>query len=389
MNSSWSSVNQVEQMQGGALLSMEHVLLDYDGPKIATFTRGDTRYLGVAADNDDYFERWILARVSSVQLRGIGKGEVGFFASLFNQEDLIVADIQYGQSITHWRLVSRSIIPVEMLPQENASAPPIDIAAVQKVAVPIPLEFKRCFVFDGMSVSSKGMPFTSLSGLMSSTQRLWSAIHQDKAGLATKRGKTANASSADLYFNAKFTGSFGIGIATEGDAIFDSIASEYSVIIRKGMDRKLFTEYLRDKSGNPRLLSALCNHIEEITKCGVDVLCRWDSDDIVFQRSSAGRMLEWAKREINVSTTKVIRGHLVALNIRVGSFTFMAADEEDSIVQGHIDPKLLLQLSDKAETPVSLSVFYNATVEEMPSDSQMVEKSKYLLVDLKRYELNS
>jgi len=103
-------------------VSLDEILLDFQGPQIAVWSIGGTTHLGVASDEQDDMVRWLAAPLTTHELHAIRLGTMAL-RDVLSQSHLVVIDQNGKGDVTLYGAISLADVPENAFPEHGAPLP--------------------------------------------------------------------------------------------------------------------------------------------------------------------------------------------------------------------------------------------------------------------------
>jgi hypothetical protein len=229
--------------------TLEHVLLEYDGPQVVTARdQYESRYLGVAVDDSDDGEsiRWVYSQISDMEFDAIVSGGATLRDAL-EDDTVFVADVRVDGGIVEnvWR-VNGADVPPGALPRSGSF---------------LPLSVQQRFIHkrsaqptvrvSGKTIKDSKISFGDLGYACTRKQDLWNALF-GSAYFKTKKVPS------DRYVGGEFlpstmlvagtgSGSFVINVQPADETIFAKISDEYKKLLEMGTDETAIRQTFGDQ----------------------------------------------------------------------------------------------------------------------------------------------
>ncbi len=327
---------------------IETVLMEYDGPQLATFRDSKIRFLGVVSDEDRYARRWLQATISDLEIDALRSGSHAM-RQVFMKENLWVVDQDHnGNYINSW-IVQYSDLPEFSLPAPAAVLPDFAIEELDEL---VGSNRRRG---NGLAVGGKGVidntiDMMALSKLSGSFQKFCTEVASAIAG-ENRSIFPIGWSASDLSrLRAVATppGSFSISIDPVNAAAFRKIIDEYQALVFACNDNERLIP----------LLSRLRFHVEQsygkfiksISDNGLEVLATFERKSVFMNDVCARHIQETIqvqRRQPSTRTEEVpMIGSFVGLSLgpRSGSFELRNLDTGRRI-KGQLSHDIFIRLS--------------------------------------------
>lgn len=226
MRHNWSSLDEAELNLD--VYEWDEILIDFNGPQVATLTCGDDLFLGVAADEQDHTVRWVLAPMTPREMAALSHGLLGTL-DVFKKDALRVLDLDLQQErfVSAWAGVSVDELDTSALPDPNAK--------LDRFMESRPLaQDQRRFILDSPAMDDAGIDFKTLSRVLSDAQRVWSSIAQALEDEPTARGTLPQEirQKSKLRTRALRAGSIIIDVSTtEHEDLHEKVAGVFADLI--------------------------------------------------------------------------------------------------------------------------------------------------------------
>lgn len=333
---------------------LEQVLVEYDGPQVATFRGPEGLCLGVAADEDEHLIRWICSQITNTEYRALLDGAVSIRDALLKPQVYVLDVHSDGRVVSEWQFEGPAL-DESVIPDRDAKLP----KAVRQALASSPLQTPEIRID---SVRTQKIGFASLADLLSSVQRLWLAIAhvREQRPLGNKgRWSPALTEKSMLSLSGAAAGSLILQVEPADPSTFETVAETFECLTQasdsaEGLARELNPLGPRVQGRYAELLSHLAKH-------GLQMLSRRPGGGSAFLASHfATRILsslpkESTKEPHTIST----EGYFIAFNTRNQTYEFydMIGDET---YHGSVHPEVFL---DNLSVGVGSGTFHRVEIE--------------------------
>jgi len=385
MRDTWKLPAQEELLLPDAL---ERVLVEYDGPQIATFTSYEGLLLGVASDDDGGAVRWLAAPITGTELKALALGVVAL-RDLLVKPTMYVFDRAHEGGISHlWRCVDYHFADLD-LPEVGAKLPE---AARDHLRSELGLEDfvdSPALWLDSPQLASKGVGFRALSELLSVLQRLWNAI-ADTFGRDGPRTKGAWSQElvehAALNLASAGAGSLLLRLNPADGALFDQVAARFEELAAAGDDQAALLRVMQRLG--PRAGARYGELLDKLHTHDMQLLSRRSDGCAFISATMAPRVLDALPtgEAAEALGTMPAVGYFVALDTRAGTFQFYDVSAEETYA-GAIAPDVLatndeVAVGSGATYAITLDVYGHATVKRTLTHSYALRQIEERLGDV-------
>ncbi len=334
------------------------VIIDFDGPRIALWSRENTLYLGVAADEDSEAVRWIAGRISEHEKRALLSGAITVYDALA-KNSLAVFDCVLNGDISQYNYISLSDVPLDALPDVDALLPAAVLEAYQSTSHEASLQHPPRFILDGDS-GMKERSLRVLCDFLGPLQKLFDALGQRLEAEPTARGSVEKGVRlrTELCVTAVSAGSAVIDLATSDQFLFTRIIHEIRSLALLGRDKTEISDIL--VALGPRVRSIYSDLVATIDKHDVSVFCEGSTAGAYLSTSLARRAKQYLTTEPETDSEEIdLSGYFIAFDTRAGTFEF-APDDDEEIYKGTVAKDCL---DDNEKVVVGRGICYVVGVE--------------------------
>lgn len=348
---------------------MELVLIDYDGPQLALFKdRSRQRYIGLATNAEDHATRWIQAPVSLLEIEALCDQGITM-RNVVCKPELEVIDYIDDRPKRSWRIRPEQV-PTGVLPVVGAQLPKvIGKFAKEQLRLRPRVAEEPMFRVAGRVVRDHQITFIGLGVVTQALQRLWSAIADIElpATAFTAEAMDRRHDATTLVMAASARGSFGLKIATNDQAAFETIGSRYKQLV--GVNPEAEPELL---SGLPTtVLKALQDFLKTMEDHGIELLANWRSEAAYVGAPQAERLRPAVARlvrarkarnsEAEPGSSRTFRGYFEGFNLNTKKFDFFDSTN-DQRLNGTIASDLAKNVTSDREVNVGHLTLYDVQV---------------------------
>ncbi len=371
MNPLWT-LGQSQIAQAVAF-QLEQVLIEFNGPHMALASVSGVLNLGVAADADDAWVRWIFAPVSSVELRALASGASTAYSALAKPNAIALDcphdgadDFEFVRAFD----VDASQLDRVFLPEPSAHLP---IGARNLILERFQAHTSPQLALARVDQRPAPLSFKVLSAVLSSYQKLCSAIAQSLEGdSTTSKGRW----SADLEerstigFNTAKSGSLLIGMKPEDGALYERISETLAELASWGESTSPM-----GYRPNERVLARFADLLKVVDRSGIDVLNQSAAGNSAFLSPAvAKRLIAKLSPKATAITKSSRRGSFNAFSASDYKFEFL--DEElGEALKGDVDASAIPTDEDVSVGQTNYSIFLETEV-RTSLDGKVEEKHR-------------
>lgn len=312
--------------------SVQHVLVEYDGPQIVTAVLADTDsgepgsgglYLGVASDDDEKLVRWILGPITSTEYKALIDGTETLRDALLKPQIFVLdADTEYDWEPRRAWICDGNQLGDDHFPGRGALLP---TASRQELAQSLhAVADAPEWCFDGPSVGALGIGFRALSDVLDVFQRLWNAFAQFQSPdgpKASGRPKAEVVERTALRLAGAGTGSLVLQVNPADMGMYQQVAEHFEALVRASADPAALAEEL-GRLG-PRVQGRYNELLASLARHDLQVWARRPGRAAFLSASIASRVLrDWPQDMKSESSQTEAIGHFIGFDMDPGSFTF-------------------------------------------------------------------
>ena len=314
----------------------EHdVLLEFNGPQLATLISDDKLYLSVASDASDDRIRWLRAPISEMELKALLLGATTVRECIL-KSDILVVDTDFnGKPITEVIATPDLLSDVDL--PSLGSFLPEEITSTYTRSLT-----KPAFFLNGPAITDHSVGFRVLSDLIEQIQRLWNAIGQTVISTATAKGSVSShvLSETELRLTSLVPGSVGLEISVPNEQLFEEIAASYRHLLMASGSPQLLKGKLH--SLRTRVRSAFSDYLTVIQRHNIEVLAQWSGHAAFVSPSTAARVASALKYVDGVEEERfTVVGHFIGFHIDHATFEFVDLVDEATKYEGNVSPRVL------------------------------------------------
>jgi len=250
--------------------AIKEVLAEYDGPQIVTAECNSDSVIGVAADEEQGIVRWLFAKMSSVEVKGLALGVLTTRELYVKADSISVVDADESFNIVRfWDGVSGLDLG-DNLPDPGVLLP---VSAREKLQEYIGHSFMSALSVSANPNSGEaGVGFRALSDLLDITQRFVNAIAQALHSESVNLGRYTSevVLQASLGFVEAETGSLCINVAPSNKALLDEALATIKGAVDCGENVAELETFLSPKG--PRVRARFEELLKVIRKNQIELL---------------------------------------------------------------------------------------------------------------------
>lgn len=302
------------------------VLAEYNGPQIVLVTASDmlNPLLGVAADEDEDFVRWIAAPITHAERLALADGVLPT-RSVFLKHEVIVIDVDHTERPR--RAWEAAHLSDDDLPREDVVLPR---SARSLLAEPLPAIPEMSI--DRLGSAKAGIPVRPLASILDVLQRLWNALVQSIAvDVPTDRGpiRADLTDRAALSVTGGRVGSLILELSPADPLVFNEVSQTFNKLVGAGYNPEaLAIEFNRL---GPRVQARYGEFLSVLQKHDLQLLTRWSKGSFFLGSHLTQRILTaFPKAVVGEPRTTPVLGYFVAYDTRQRTFEFHDTEGDEN-----------------------------------------------------------
>ncbi len=336
MRSSWRVLPKQLPLydRGRSELTAVEVVEEFNGPQIVFGDLIGERCLGVAADEEETFERWLFAPVSRVEEQALRSGVATLREALWKASARVV---DFSRDGAQMRVIpiDGELLDAEELPEAGIRLEPALVSS--------PIEGEKLeFTVDRLGGIASGVSLTAAAALLQNLQRYADAVIAfAESGVAAVGGRLSDEVTAKsaLTLQTALQGSLILEITSADWPLAQQVVTHLRQAADAG-DSQSALEALADQGG-VRALLRYEDLLATLQRHQLQLLARGGACSAFLSWTSAerfsGAMPDIVQRELEPI---VVRGYFLDFGREKGEFVFVDVETED-LIQGAIDASVI------------------------------------------------
>ncbi len=355
-------------------------LLNYDGPQMVLARHRGERRLGVASDEieDGSIVRWVFAKVSGVELRGLASGSA-LLRDVFDKPDLLVCDVEgYFKLKSSW-ICDVSEVPGDALPSRQIPMPNSARLVLQQLLPKRSINTASAKLsMAALKDPGEAVPFRIVASILSCYQRFWTALGQyveGGAGNSLGRLPAYVQEHAALGFAAASEGSLEIDVKPVDETFHQSISEAMGKLLRS-FEMPASASFDLTTEAAARVMKRFKELLVSIEKQQVDLLYEASAEVMFLSPSRASRLLRDSDSPEVIHETIIASGFFQTFSETEERFEFFDELREVSY-RGYVGQDVLRQQSGVV---VGQEASYGVMIESVTTRSAFNQNdTKYML----------